>query len=174
MRLVAAIDTSCVIALMHLNLWPQVSFLFSRLLIPKGVRTELFRRRSTKDLLRRLFREYTFLEPCDDYDRGAVDILLVERGRLGLRDRGEAEAVVQAGISGATVIVDDRWGRKMADRYSLEFHGTLWILRRLHDLALFDGSEVRAQFLNLRKAGVRIPRKEVNDFLAAIRQPPLK
>jgi hypothetical protein len=40
------IDASCVIILDHLNLLPQMSFLFSRVLVPKAVRTELFRRRN--------------------------------------------------------------------------------------------------------------------------------
>ena len=53
-----------------------------------------------------------------------------------LGNRGEAEAVVQATGIGAMVLVDDRWGRKLAQQYSLEFHGTLWLLERLHELGL--------------------------------------
>lgn len=56
------IDSSCVIALDHLNLLPQLSLLFSRVLIPKAVREELFKRRVTKDRLQVLFDTYALLE----------------------------------------------------------------------------------------------------------------
>jgi hypothetical protein len=90
---ICTIDASSVIALDHLNLLPQLSFLFSRVLLPKAVRTELFRRRATKDRLRAILESYTFIERCGDYDKVAVDILLVERATQGVEDRGEAEAV---------------------------------------------------------------------------------
>ena len=99
------IDSSWVIALEHLNLLPQLSFLFARVLVPKAVRKELFKRRGTKDRLRSLFDTYAFFQRCDGYDAGAVDFLLAERARQGMRDRGEVEAVVQASEFGAAVIV---------------------------------------------------------------------
>lgn len=108
------IDSSCVIALDHLNLVPMLSFLFSIVLVPKAVREELFKRRSAKDRLRSLFDAYAFFQRCDGYEQGAVDFLLAERKAQGAEDRGETEAVVQASQVGATVIVDDPWGRELA------------------------------------------------------------
>jgi predicted nucleic acid-binding protein len=108
------IDSSCVIALDHLDHLPKLSFLFSQVLLPKAVRNDLFRRTGTKKRVQSLFRTYAFVEPCDAYDKGAVDILLAERDREGTKDRGEAEAVVQAAQIGAMVIVDDQWGRELA------------------------------------------------------------
>src|SRR5438034_417494 len=95
-RPICTIDASNVIALDHLRLLPQLSFLFSRILIPTAVRTELFRRRATKDRLQAILRSYNFVERCDKYDKGAVDLLLIERLARGIEDRGEAEAAVQA------------------------------------------------------------------------------
>jgi hypothetical protein len=48
---ICTIDASCIVALDHLDLIPQLSFLFSRVLLPKAVREELFKRRATKDRL---------------------------------------------------------------------------------------------------------------------------
>jgi predicted nucleic acid-binding protein len=118
------IDSSCVIALDHLDLLPQLSLLFSRVLVPKAVREELFKRRITKNRLQVLLDTYAFLERCDGYEKGTVDVLLVERTLQGRRDRGEAEAVVQASEFGATVLVDDPWGRELAARDGLDPHGT--------------------------------------------------
>jgi hypothetical protein len=93
-----------VIALDHLGLVPNLSFLFSIVLVPKAVRGELFKRRAAKDRLQSLFDTYAFFQRCDGYDKGA------------------------------TGIMDDPWGRELAVRDDLEFHGTLWVLERLRSL----------------------------------------
>ena len=85
------IDASSFIALDHLDLLPRPSLLFSRVLLPKAVRKELFRRRATKDRLRAVLDSCAFVECCDDYDKGAVDILLIERATQGVEDRGEVD-----------------------------------------------------------------------------------
>lgn len=90
-----------------------------------------------------LFEAYAFLQRCDGYEQGTVDFLLAERSRQGSYDRGEVEAVVQASQFGATVIVDDPWGRELASRNDLEHHGTFWVLQRFHDLELLSSSEIR-------------------------------
>lgn len=93
-KALGVIDTSCVIALDRLDLLPRLTLLFDEVLIPKAVRTELFRRRLTKDRIRALLREYAFVRLCYEYDQGAVDVLLTERRTLAPRHRGETEAVV--------------------------------------------------------------------------------
>lgn len=90
------IDSSCVIALDHLDLLPRLSVLFSIVLLPKAVRNDLYKRRAMKDRLQSLFNTYAFLQPCHGYDQTTVDFLLAERTRQGWQDRGEVETVVQA------------------------------------------------------------------------------
>ena len=167
------IDASSVIALDHLDLLPQLSFLFSRVLLPKAVRTELFKRRSTKDRLRAVLDSYTFVERCDDYDKGAVDILLIERATQGVEDRGEVEAVVQAAKVGAMVVVDDPWGRELAARFDCDYHGTFWVLKRFFELGLTPSATTRDHFVQLFRRGTRMPWPAVNEFLVAIGEPPL-
>jgi predicted nucleic acid-binding protein len=60
--------------------------------------------------------QYAFFKRCNKYDKAAIDVLLADRSQLGGSDRGEVEAVVQASALGATVIVDDPWGRELAER----------------------------------------------------------
>ncbi len=146
---ICTIDASSVIALDHLDLLPQLSFLFSRVLLPKAVRTELFRRRATKDRLQALLDSYAFIERCDDYDKGAVDVLLIEHARHGGEDRGETEAVVQAAKFGAIVVVDDLWGRDLAARFGRDVHGTFWVLRRFFELGLASPADTRKQFVEV-------------------------
>jgi predicted nucleic acid-binding protein len=167
------IDSSCVIALDQLDLLPRLSLLFSIVLVPKAVRDELFKRRATKDRLHSLFEDYAFFQRCDGYEKGTVDFLLAERTREGARDRGEVEAIVQASQFGATVIVDDPWGRELAALDDLEFHGTLWVLQRFHELDLLSSTALRESLASLQRGGTRLPWNTVNEFLAQIGQKPL-
>jgi predicted nucleic acid-binding protein len=167
------IDTSCIIALDHLDLLPKLSFLFSRILLPKAVRNELFRDTATKDRVQSLFNTYGFVKRCNDYDKGAVDILLIERVQEGMEDRGEAEAVVQATEVGAMVIVDDQWGRALAAQYNLDHHGTIWVIEQLHHLGLLSSSDVRISFEKLQKRKIWQPRGTVNALLVRIGEEPL-
>lgn len=164
------IDSSCVIALDHLDLLSQLSLLFYKVLIPKAVREDLFKRRATKDRLRALFRNYAFLEPCDEYDPGAVEFLLAERAREGRKDRGEVEAVMQASQIGAAVIVDDRWGRELAARADLDYHGTFWVMNKFYELGLLSAPALRNHFLALKQRGFRLPWGEVDALLMRIGQ----
>jgi predicted nucleic acid-binding protein len=118
-------------------------------------------------------RENAFLERCDDYDKGAVDTLLAGRSGKPKADHGEAEAVVQAAHAGAVTIVDDPWGRSLAQSYDLEFHGTLWVLRRLWELQLRSASALREDVIKLRRRGTRFPETDVNDLLKEMGQAPL-
>lgn len=167
------IDSSCLIALDHLGLIPQLSVLFSIVLVPKAVRMELFRRPSTKRRLQAVFRDFAFFQRCDGYEQGTVDFLLAEKKREGREDRGEVEAVVQATQFGASVIVDDAEGRELAARNRLEFHGSLWVLQRFHAVGLLSETTVRSCFVSLREHQRWLPWKEVNEFLVKIGQPAL-
>jgi predicted nucleic acid-binding protein len=167
------IDSSCIIALDHLDLVPQLSLLFSIVLVPKAVREELFKRAETQVRLEAVFEAYAFFQRCDGYEQGTVDFLLAERTREGVQDRGEVEAVVQASQFGATVIVDDPWGRKLAERDDLEFHGTLWVLQRFHQLDLLSPTALRDCFVSLRLRGTRLPWETIDALLLGIGQQPL-
>jgi predicted nucleic acid-binding protein len=162
------IDSSCVIALDHLNLIPKLSFLFSSVLLPKAVRQELFRRRSTKDRIKSISRNYAFLQRCDEYDQVVVDLHLAGLATKRIKHRGETEAVVQAAQLGTMVIVDDRWGRELAASYRLDYHSTIWLLERLHGLELVSSSALRSNLMSLRQKGIWLPWDEVNALLIRI------
>lgn len=173
------IDSSCAIALDALDLLPQLTYLFHRLLIPSAVEEELYRRRRNRDRIKVLLRKYAFIEKCIGYDQTAVDLLLIERRRKGSRDRGgavlqnkkdrgEAEAVIQATEDGAMVVVDETWGRKLAERHRLDYHGIIWVLGRRSELDLLSPVIVREHFLKLKELGIRFPLQAANGLLARL------
>ena len=151
---------------------PKLAILFGAILVPKAVRAELSRRRKTKDRLRALQRDYEFVISCDQYDQGAVDFLLVEKIRMGKKDRGETEAVVQAATKGAAVLIDDRRGRRLAEQYALACHGTLWILEQLQLMELLPQT-LRECVVDIKSRGIRLPHKETNELLKRFAQDPL-
>jgi predicted nucleic acid-binding protein len=169
----AVIDASCAIAVDALHVLPHLTFLFSRLWLPKAVRVELFRRRGMKDRVKAALKNYAFVRACDDYDQGAVDILLADRVRLGKKDRGETETVVQAATFGAMAVIDESWGRKLAQRHSLECHGTIWILEQLHALGFRTAQETRRDFQSLRQRRIRFPLRIANELLVKIGEQPI-
>jgi predicted nucleic acid-binding protein len=71
------------------------------------------------------------------------------------------------------VIVDDPRGRELGARDDLEFHGTLWILQRFHELELISGTALRDCLVSLRDRGIRLPWETVNELLTRIGQLPL-
>ncbi len=141
----------------------MLASLYDVVLLPGAVRRELYRRRATKDRVKRLLEEYEFLQACDKYDSASVAILLTER--IGVRDRGEAETVVQASEFTASVLIDDQWGRQLASGLDLEVSGTMGLLNSFRELELISGSELRTAFAALKKRGIRLPWKAVDGIL---------
>lgn len=162
------IDSSCLIALDHAGVAPQLSMLFQAVLVPKAVRAELSRRRGIRDRLKVWKAELAFVEWCDEYDAGAVDLMLIELSKKGGQDRGEAEAVVQAAQVGAAVLIDDRWGRQLAQNFRLEYHGSLWVLERLHEMALLSPMAVREAVRRMQEQEIRLPGEAVEELLRRI------
>jgi predicted nucleic acid-binding protein len=149
---------------------PQLSLLFDVVLVPRAVRREFYKRRAAKDQMRRLFKDFAFVRPCNNYEHAAVELHLIERARLDARDQGEAEAVVQASQFGTAVMVDDAWGRQIAEKNELEVHGTFWMIQQFYWLGLLSASATRESFMRLRANDRRLPWEAVNDFLQSIGQ----
>jgi predicted nucleic acid-binding protein len=81
--------------------------------------------------------------------------------------------VVQAAKFGAMVVVDDRWGRKLAESSDLDFHGTFWVLQHFFQLGLCSSAVTRDHFAELLRPGARMPWEAVNEFLLEIGESPL-
>jgi predicted nucleic acid-binding protein len=63
------------------------------------------------------------------------------------------------------VVVDDPWGRKLSELYSLEYHGTIWILEKLHALEFLTASMVRQHLSQLKEQRIRFPLRAANELL---------
>jgi len=172
-RPTATIDTSVLVSLQSAELLGAVSVLFERLWVPSKVREELERGGERNDLARKAIAEFAIFEACDDYDPSLVRLLLDTREdmRRG-RDQGEAEAVIQAAMRPASmVLADDLLARDWARKHARECHGTIWICRELRAKGYL--TELRPYYVRMHRGGRRQPRKEMNDHLVEFDEPPI-
>lgn len=95
--------------------------------------------------------------PLDTLDEITQFALWVSRVGSGVRDRGEASVFAVAELSSATAITDDQEAVRVARKYGLDVHGTIWLLAG----ACQDGKLSEAAAGNLvdalRATGLRLP-----------------
>jgi len=147
--------------------------LFDRLLVPAMVRKELEDGGDNNRAALSAIDNFAIFEHCNDYDPGLVKTLLDTREfmREG-RDRGEAEAVIQAAQRSAKMtLIDDPLGREWAKKHSIDCHGTIWLCRELRQTGYL--TELRCYFVRMIEQGRRQPLVEMNDFLKEFGEPPI-
>ena len=172
-RPTATIDTSVLVSLQSAELLGAISVLFERLLVPSKVREELERGGERNEAARKAVGEFAIFEACSDYDPSLVRLLLDTRENMRRgRDQGEAEAVIQAAMRPANmVLADDRLAREWARKHAKECHGTIWICHELRGKGYL--TELRPYYIRMLRCGRRQPRKEMNNHLLEFCEPPI-
>lgn len=114
-------DTSPIRCLAHLSLMGLFQDLFGQVLIPPSVQAELLRPAGNSPAL--ALSPFAFVRVQSPRDQKLVQQLLE---RL---DPGEAEALALAiEVQPATLIIDERRGRRIAQQHGVPMIGTLGIL----------------------------------------------
>jgi predicted nucleic acid-binding protein len=170
---IATIDTTVLVSLQCAELLGAVSVLFDRILVPARVREELATKAERNVTALKAIEEFAIFEHCDEYDQTSVELLLQTRKHLKKgRDRGEAEAVIQAAERPAQlVLTDDPLGRTWAQRYRRDCHGTIWICYELRRTGFL--TELRPYFVRLLDQKRRQPLKHMNEYLREIGEAPI-
>lgn len=135
---IAVADTSVLISLHYLNLLPSLSLLYQKILVPAAVRVEFLTsdEMQNKEVALNVLTTEGLFSPCDEYDIIQVDLL-----RSLKMEGAEAEALSQLMIRQAEVLlIDEKIGRKVAEREMRKVQGTVGILAELHKLGLVDFS----------------------------------
>lgn len=125
MKPTAVIDSSALINFVHLELAKDLHFYFQTIYVPRAVQTEVNRKGRFRYRLNKLYSKGVF-KKCRVGSR--TNALL-----LRPLHEGEAEALVQASETGATVFIgDEKEAREMSARRGILPVGTARILARLH------------------------------------------
>ncbi len=123
---IAVIDSSSLIALVHLDLARQLSLFFDIVYVPRSVQREVNRKYRFRHRIQKLFRTSVF-KRCPTADAVRVDLLRIDL------DEGEAEALVQAQERNARFFVgDEKKARDFSERQGLRPVGAVNLLARLH------------------------------------------
>lgn len=139
-RIEAVADSSTYVALDIAGILERTVLLFNPIHLPIQVRRELRRKRGRRDRLQQL---RGVVRSCHEYEAVAGRLLLVRGRDSGQRDLGEVEAIQQAVKLGATLLVDDSWGRSITQKMGLTCMGSIGVLERLHELRLLSLDEAR-------------------------------
>jgi predicted nucleic acid-binding protein len=158
----ATIDTGCLIALQHLDLFSHLSWLFDRVYIPRRVREEFRKTFHSRKALARIVERLALYRYCNQVDEINLRLLLGERPSENPRsNEGEAEAVLQAAEIGAeTVIVDDPHGRRWARTRGISCIGILGIIDILRTREIV--ASVSPLLEELGRRGYHLPAADVN------------
>lgn len=165
------IDSSCVIALDHLNLVPQLSMLFAIVLVPKAVREDLFKRRATID-----YRPCSRISHSSNAAMGtnralSIPCRKISRGWAGSRrsgGRGAGFAIWRDGHRRRSMGAGTSGARRPG--FSRDGVGSSTVSR----VGVAVAQRSSGCFESLRQRGIRLPWEAVNAFLTQIGQEPLR
>lgn len=121
----AIIDSSSLLAIVHLNLSIKLSLFFDIIHVPRQVQIELSRKHRFRHRLNKLY-DTRIYRRCCAADRTNVRLLMPPL------NEGEAEGIIQAQEKGIDqVIFDEREARKIASRMGIATVGIARLLFRL-------------------------------------------
>ena len=145
-------DTTPIITLIKLRRLELLENLFGSIMIPTAVYDELtINPRFEKEA--EIVRECKFFKCCNVSDRQSIKFL---REIVGL-DAGESEAIALSDERAADlIIIDERRGRKVAQKLGLKITGTIGILIQSFDNGLISKSEILSCVEKLRDSDIRI------------------
>ncbi|MDP2208360.1 MAG: hypothetical protein Q8K98_06260 [Bacteroidota bacterium] len=133
---VAVSDTSVLINLHHLELLESLSLFYREVLVPAPVRGEFLDHKDqrAREIALNVLTERGFFSPCDDFDSVEVDIFKSYK-----MEGAEAEALSQMKLRNADILlIDEKIGRKIAEREMRTVIGTVSLLAKFHKLGLVD------------------------------------
>ena len=151
-KMIVIADTTPIITLIKLQRLELLEKLFGSVMIPSAVYNELTKNpRFEKET--EIVRRCNFLKVQNVIDRQSIKFL---REIVGL-DAGESEAIALSDEHSADLLViDERKGRKAAQKLGLKIIGTIGILIQAFDSNLISKSEIISCVEKLRESDIRI------------------
>jgi predicted nucleic acid-binding protein len=155
-------NTSPLIAFSSIGELRLLRDLFSRVDLPSAVVTEIVGRGSGRlgaEEVRKEISEGRWLHAARPPE--PTPMLALLKTRL---DPGEAEAIALAKAEDVPLLVDDREARRIAETLTLDFFGSLGVLKRAKLIGLIG--EAKPYVSNMTKAGIYYGDELIAKFLA--------
>lgn len=154
-------DTTPILSLLKANRLGLLETLYQRVIVPEAVYDELTHNAAYVDE-RKEIMDCAFLSVEKVNNRESVSIL---RNVTGL-DAGESEALILYGEKKADILlIDERKGRGIAKKMSVDYIGTAGILMLAFDEGVVTAKEIKETLKILLACDIRLSRKLCNKIL---------
>ena len=154
-------DTTPIISLIKINRLDLLEELFSEVLIPDAV----FRELTTNTIFAneaQIVKSSSFLKISSVQNKKALQLLKAVSGL----DDGESEAIILADELKASVLVmDERKGRKVAQKMGINITGTVGILIQAYDEKKISAADVKSYLTQLMNSNIRLSESLIQQAL---------
>ncbi|MBQ9494312.1 MAG: DUF3368 domain-containing protein [Treponema sp.] len=145
-------DTTPIISLIKINRLDLLQKLFGEILISQAVYREL----TTNVIFEneaRIVKGADFLKTSPVQNRKALEILQAASSL----DDGESEAIILADeLHSDALIIDERKGRKVAQKLGIKITGTVGVLLQAYDEQMITSDEIKAYLAQLKNSNIRL------------------
>ena len=157
-------DTTPIISLIKINRLDLLQKLFGEILIPEAVYREL----TTNALFEneaKIVKASAFLKTSAVQNRKSLQLLQAVSGL----DDGESEAIILADeLKSDVLIIDERKGRKVAQKLGIKITGTVGVLLQAHDENMIAADEIKTYLDQLKNSNIRLSDSLIQEALSLL------
>lgn len=157
-------DTTPIITLIKINRIDLLERLFGEVFIPEAVFRELMTNTAFADEAE-IVKASSFLKVKTVQNQQSLSILQAVSGL----DDGESEAIILAGELGSdALIIDERKGRKVAQKLGITITGTIGILIQAHNENMISTENAKLYLEQLKTSNIRLSEALIQEALSML------
>ena len=157
-------DTTPIITLIKINRIDLLEKLFGEVFIPEAVFRELTTTTAFADEAE-IVKASSFLKVTTVQNQQSLSILQAVSGL----DDGESEAIILAGELGSdALIIDERKGRKVAQKLGITITGTIGILIQAHNENMISTENAKLYLEQLKNSNIRLSEALIQEALSML------
>jgi len=157
-------DTTPIVSLIKISRIDLLEKLFGEVCIPEAV----FRELTTNTVFEReakVVQNSPFLKTIPVKNRKSLEILQAASGL----DDGESEAIILADeLKSDILVIDERKGRKVAQKLGITITGTIGILIQAHDEKIISTEDIKIYLEQLRNSNIRLSESLIREALSIL------
>lgn len=157
-------DTTPIVSLIKISRIDLLEKLFGEVCIPEAV----FRELTTNTIFEseaEVVQNSPFLKTIPVKNRKSLEILQAASGL----DDGESEAIILADeLKSDILVIDERKGRKVAQKLGITITGTIGILIQAHDEKIISTEDIKIYLEQLRNSNIRLSDSLIQEALSML------
>ena len=157
-------DTTPIVSLIKISRIDLLEKLFGEVCIPEAV----FRELTTNTIFEseaEIVKNSSFLKITPVKNLKSLEILQAASGL----DDGESEAIILADeLKSDILVIDERKGRKVAQKLGITITGTIGILIQAHDEKIISTKEIKSYLEQLRNSSIRLSESLIQEALSML------